>query len=207
MKRMLSMVVGGVFVCLAASAVVANPPSEPQREGRGKPDGERMRGDQEGDRPAGRPGRPGGRPEEGESQRGRGGRPSGAAEGGTRGAAEGRPGQGRGMQQMDPARLAARMLETFDKDGDKKLNAEELTALLTQMRSGRGGAMRGDMSPEEMRRRRMEAMRGGEAGAEKAGDSAPERKRRSAGGRGGDIEGAEAGGDRPKRPGRGGDKK
>lgn len=38
----------------------------------------------------------------------------------------------------DPAKMASLMMEKFDKDGDAKLNAEELTALLTFMQERRG---------------------------------------------------------------------
>jgi len=207
MKRVLYVFLG-VFVTLATvSPAVAQPQRDSQDERRGRP-GERGRDAKPGDRPEGRPGRrPGQNDPQGPAVRGQdrqaGDRPGQAGQGGPAGGGQGRGGQGRGMQQMDPARVAARMLETFDKDGDSKLDANELTALLAAMRDGRGGMGRGGMSPEEIRSRRMDAMRGGRDGDQKAGDTGSQR-RRGAGGksrsRGGDIEGAEAGGDRPKRP-------
>lgn len=56
------------------------------------------------------------------------------------GQGRGRPGQGQGRPQgdRDPAQFVARMLEQFDKDGDKKLDLRELTALFTAMRERRG---------------------------------------------------------------------
>ena len=40
----------------------------------------------------------------------------------------------------DPARIVARMIEQFDKDGDEKLDKAELTALFTSMRERSGNA-------------------------------------------------------------------
>lgn len=50
-------------------------------------------------------------------------------------------GKGKGEGRMDPKRMAAQMLEKFDKDGDKALNEQELVAALTAfVERGRGGA-------------------------------------------------------------------
>jgi hypothetical protein len=45
-----------------------------------------------------------------------------------------------GMQRgnRDPAKMASMMMQKFDTDGDEKLNAEELVALLTFMQERRG---------------------------------------------------------------------
>ena len=42
------------------------------------------------------------------------------------------------MMNMDPAKIAQRMMSRFDKDGDAKLNQSELLAMLTSMRERRG---------------------------------------------------------------------
>ena len=55
-------------------------------------------------------------------------------------------GQGRPAGQLgmrDPAQMVAMMMQRFDSDGDQKLNAEELAALLSFMRERQGGAMGG----------------------------------------------------------------
>jgi len=48
----------------------------------------------------------------------------------------------------DPAKMASMMLQKFDKDGDEKLNVEELAAMMTFMQERRGqlngGAGQGD---------------------------------------------------------------
>lgn len=53
-------------------------------------------------------------------------------------------GRQRGRQGHDPAALAARMMEEFDKNGSNKLNSDELLASMTSLReqhgSGLGGA-------------------------------------------------------------------
>jgi len=62
-----------------------------------------------------------------------------------------RPGEGRGRPQgtpgMAPEAMVKRMLEQFDKDGDKKLDATELMAALREMRNMRGGPPMGDRRP------------------------------------------------------------
>jgi hypothetical protein len=50
-----------------------------------------------------------------------------------------RPGPG---SERDPKQMVARMMKEFDKDGDSKLNAAELTAMLTSMRDRRGSGER-----------------------------------------------------------------
>jgi Ca2+-binding EF-hand superfamily protein len=59
------------------------------------------------------------------------GRPGGRPEGG--------PGGPGGMMRGEPKVLAQMMLEKFDKDGDKKLDGEELLVALTELRSMGGG--------------------------------------------------------------------
>lgn len=55
--------------------------------------------------------------------------------------ANGQPRPGGGAER-DPKQMVARMMKEFDKDGDSKLNAAELTAMLTSMRDRRGGGKR-----------------------------------------------------------------
>lgn len=102
-------------------------------------------------------------------------------------------GQGRqGAQQRDPQQMAKMMMEKFDKDGDKKLDARELAAALTAMREQRGGQgaarQRGDGEggPAAGQRRR--------PGAERAGKGAGGKGKPGAGAKG------KPGGERPKRP-------
>ncbi len=47
-------------------------------------------------------------------------------------------GQGANRRSRDPQQMAARMIQQFDKNGDKALNAQELAAALTAMRAQRG---------------------------------------------------------------------
>jgi hypothetical protein len=50
-----------------------------------------------------------------------------------------RDGKGKGKGgRLDPAQLAARLIEAHDKDGDGKLSVKELTAALRAMQSRRG---------------------------------------------------------------------
>ncbi|MDP6446740.1 MAG: EF-hand domain-containing protein [Pirellulaceae bacterium] len=60
---------------------------------------------------------------------------------GQRRLADGQRPQG-GRPDRDPAQIVVRMLKEFDKDGDNKLNAKELTALFVALRERRGGAAR-----------------------------------------------------------------
>lgn len=46
--------------------------------------------------------------------------------------------KGQRGQRMDPARIAARMIQQFDRNGDKALNVQELSAALKAMREQRG---------------------------------------------------------------------
>lgn len=81
-----------------------------------------------------------------EGTRGQGPREAGQREAGQRGGAErGQPqgqqgGQLRRQQRGgDPTQMVARMIQQYDKDGDQKLDANELSALLTSMRERRAG--------------------------------------------------------------------
>lgn len=49
--------------------------------------------------------------------------------------AQGKRGQ---AQRPEPAAIAAKMIQNFDRNGDKALNAQELAAALTSMRDQRG---------------------------------------------------------------------
>ncbi len=56
-----------------------------------------------------------------------------------RGKGKGKGGKGKGQGRGgDPAQMAARMIEMFDKDGDDALNVKELTEALTAMMERRG---------------------------------------------------------------------
>ena len=61
----------------------------------------------------------------------------GRGEGRRRGRGVGEPGARNGGPP-DPSKLAAKLIEEFDKDGDKALNVEELTAAMKSLRSGQG---------------------------------------------------------------------
>ena len=62
---------------------------------------------------------------------------------GQRGENAGEGGRRRPPQGMpEPAQMAARMMREFDKDGDKKLDTAELTALLTALRDRRASQAR-----------------------------------------------------------------
>lgn len=108
-----------------------------------------------------------------------------------------RPGQG------DPQAMVARLMQQFDKDGDKKLDGRELAALLTSMRERRGGGGRPGAGPGRPGEGRPGA---GRPGAGRPGEGRPgnrdgrkppqaDRKRRPP------VE-ATPGGDRPRRPNR-----
>lgn len=120
----------------------------------------------------------------------------GDGQGQRRGKAQGRNAQGRNAQDMrgrgadgaarmgrggDPARMVQAMMQRFDTDGDQKLDAKELTALLTSMRErgGRGMAQGGN---------------GGPGGRPEMADKGRRRGQR------GDEGQREPGGQRPKRP-------
>ena len=97
-----------------------------------------------------------------------------------------RPGQQR--PDRDPAEMAARIMREFDKDGDKKLNVTELTAMMKSMRDRRGGQRPGPGANGPQGRRGT-----GKDGQRPSG--ADGKRRRS-----GEDSKAKAGGERPKRP-------
>ncbi len=150
------------------------------------------------------PGRDGDRP-----QRGRGDAAKGDAAKGdsVRGKGEARRGgnrpegmdrRGGPMMQADPEVVAAKMMEQFDKDGDSKLNSNELVALLKSLRermqSGRQG-MQGRPGAQGARGQRPDGMQ------QRRGERQGQGKRT----RGRDGADATPGGDKPKRPGSNGD--
>ncbi len=89
--------------------------------------------------------------------------------------------------ERDPAQMVARLIKEFDKDGDEKLDAKELTAMLKSMRERRGGRP-GAGAPSGQRPGGPEGRRPG--GPQKSGGKRP----------GGTDDGAAPGGERPKRP-------
>lgn len=89
----------------------------------------------------------------------------------------------------DPAAMVARVMARFDKDGDSKLDANELQEFLVEMRSRMAGGDRGAMA-----RRRGGDEAEGDGQQRKRGQS---RKRPT---RGGETDPGERGGDTPKRP-------
>lgn len=118
----------------------------------------------------------------GQGQKGGFGGGTGQARGQRPGGGQGRPGAG-----MDPAQMVARMMQQFDKDGDKKLDLTELTALLTEMRNRRGGMQRGG--------------RGGPGAGQGRSRDGQGRPAGGKGRRGGGAEGQnDIGGAKPKRP-------
>ena len=149
---------------------------------------------------------------------------------------EGRPGGGRpegrpdggpgGLMRGEPKMVAQMMLEKFDKDGDKKLDSEELVVALTEMRAQAvaGGPGGGPVGGAQMASRMFEQNDKDKDG-KLTGDEIPERMRQNlarvdtnsdgaidrpelekmmtmmGGGPGrGPREGQPAEGDRPKRP-------
>ncbi|MDG2130086.1 MAG: EF-hand domain-containing protein [Fuerstiella sp.] len=100
-----------------------------------------------------------------------------------------RPGAG---AERDPKQMVARMINEFDKDGDGKLNAAELTAMFTSLRDRRSNGERPDAA-------------GGRkpgAGSQQRGPGSPGQKPGAGRRRGqkGDSKPANAGGQKPKRP-------
>ncbi len=79
----------------------------------------------------------GAEPQEGPGRGQAGGAGKGGDAGKGKGGFEGKGGM------MDPEIMAARMIEQFDKDGDKALNKKELAAALKMMMERRGGGMAG----------------------------------------------------------------
>ena len=110
---------------------------------------------------------------------------------GQRGRGQRGPGQRQGPR--DPAEMAAQMMKEFDKDGDKKLDNEELAAMFTSMRERRE---RGQGRPGQGR------PGAGEARPERgAGESRPRGREGRLEGR--SSQGGESGvtdGVKPKRP-------
>lgn len=108
-----------------------------------------------------------------------------------------------GRRQADPEKLAAKMLEEFDSNGDEKLNARELAALLTSMRDRRG---RGSAQDGQQGRRGQ-----GKPGADRAkGERDKEGGKRGKGRKGEDMKrgkDAPGDGDSGKKGGRRGGKK
>lgn len=81
-------------------------------------------------------------------QDGKGKGKGGKGKGGQGGQGKGGQGKGKGqggqMGDRDPAALAKRMIQEFDKDGDRKLSLAELTMALKAMQERRsGGGQRG----------------------------------------------------------------
>ncbi len=108
--------------------------------------------------------------------KGKGGKGKAGAGGKGKGGAAGKGKGGEGTSRPDPAQLAARLLSNFDKDGDKALNLQELTAALQSMSE---------------RRENGGAGKGGAAGKGKGG----------AAGKGKGKGNAQGGGVKPKKPG------
>jgi hypothetical protein len=95
-------------------------------------------------------------------------------------------GKGKGGPTADPAALATRMIQEFDKDGDGALNQAELTAAITAAHQragkGKGGAAKG----------------GGAAGGKGKGGGAGGGKGKGGGAAGGKGKGGGAGGGKGK---------
>lgn len=159
-------------VVVASSAAVSNlNADEPNQQG-----GKGKRG------AAGQNQRPGDGQGKGRAGANRQGRP------GQGGPGQGRPGGQGGAGQIDPAKLVERMMSQFDKDGDQKLDANELKELLVSMRSrGRGmGGPGGADAAGQMRRpgaRPGAEGRPGGAGGQKRGN----RGQQDAGPKGGTV--------------------
>ncbi len=105
-------------------------------------------------------------------------------------------GQGGGLPrggQRDPAQMVKLMMEKFDSDGDAKLDAEELTAMLKFMRerSGQMGMMADRFALQE-------GQQGQGAGANRQNANRPGANRPGA--RGNNERQDEAGGVKPRRP-------
>lgn len=98
------------------------------------------------------------------------GRPAfGQRDGAGRRNREGRPGPGR--PDINPEQFVARLMQQFDKDGDQKLDAKELTSMFTAMRERRGGGPgmmgRPGAGKDGARRRRPDTDNPGTAGGDK----------------------------------------
>ncbi len=105
-------------------------------------------------------------------------------------AQRGERGQGNAGQR-DPAQMVTRMMEEFDKDGDSKLNARELTALLTSMRERRDN---GEKPGQAAGQRRGPGQKPGAAGKDGQNQAGKGQRRQGADGK------KTPGGERPKRP-------
>lgn len=90
---------------------------------------------------------------------------------GRRGREDGARGPRGPRGDMDPQQFVARLMQQFDKDGDQKLDAKELTSMLTAMRERRGagpGMMgRPGAGKEGAGRRRPNNDDGGQPGGDK----------------------------------------
>ena len=100
-----------------------------------------------------------------------------------------RPGAG---ADRDPKQMVARMMNEFDKDGDSKLNAMELTAMFASMRDRRGSGERPGAATGRTPGAGPQQRGPGQSGQKPAGN-----RRR---GQNGDGKPAKAGGQAPKRP-------
>ena len=85
--------------------------------------------------------------------------------------------------QIDPARMVERMMQEFDKDGDQKLDATELTALLSKLRDlrGRFAGQSSELTPEGKPQNRNrpgnKGKRGNDSAEPQAGGDTPIRPR------------------------------
>lgn len=121
-----------------------------------------------------------------------------------------------GPQGRDPAAMVSKMLSEFDRNGDKMLNVQELTAMFTEMKErsmqgrsdsgkGRPGARNGPSGQGRTAARpgsgRPDKPRGPNAESGKQDRPDADRRRRPKGQRGGSDEeqGQKPGGDRPNR--------
>lgn len=104
-------------------------------------------------------------------------------------------GQNPGRGNVNPAALVKRLLPQFDKDGDQKLDAGELTALLTAMRE-RGGGMGPRQAGQQDGQRPGQSARMRRPGDSDRPNDRPGGRNR----RGGNESLGESGGDKPKRP-------
>ncbi|MEZ6088441.1 MAG: EF-hand domain-containing protein [Pirellulaceae bacterium] len=99
--------------------------------------------------------------------------------------------------QMDPSFIVNRFIREFDKDGDEKLDATELTALFSMLRDQRGrfGQGRGTQRPEgNDEGRRPEADQRAEAGRSEQVRRMQQLRRQQS------EQAAKPGGDLPRRP-------
>jgi len=97
-----------------------------------------------------------------------------------------------GAAQRDPAEMAKKMMTEFDKDGDSKLNARELVAMLTAMQERRAAAGQ----PAADGKRRGSEQKPSGAGTGKGAGNAGKKGQRGKGKENSPV----GGGLRPKRP-------